>query len=343
MGCCIQFTRRYAGACGTSEKLQNGVSLREEQIFLFSLHEEDFERIEESVTVMNFDYFYGEQSEAFAFYRTPQVFYTDEKFRKLSSDAKTLYGILLDRVALSRRCGWLDEEGRVYVYMTVKSVETSLGCAHQKACGLLSELEEFGLIERVKQRLCKPDRIYVKNFIQVWNSYSRKYENHTAGGMKIIPTEVWKSYPNNTDINKTEKNNTNPILSGWDVDKDERSPYREILFEQLEIDALYERYPYEKESINSILDLILDTVCSKRELIRIAGDDKPKEVVKSQFLKLNSMHFEYVLSCLRENASDVRNIKQYLLATIYNAPFTMTNYFRAKVNHDMAGGGNSEN
>ena len=143
---------------------------------------------------MNFDYFYGEQSEAFAFYRTPQVFYTDEKFRELSSDAKTLYGILLDRVALSRKCGWIDEDGRVYVYMAIKNVEKSLGCCHQKACGLMAELEDFGLIERVKQRLCKPNRIYVKNFIQVWNSYSRKYENHTTGGMAVIASTCPPSF-----------------------------------------------------------------------------------------------------------------------------------------------------
>lgn len=291
---------------------------------------------------MNFDYFYGEQSEAFAFYRTPQVFYTDEKFRELSSDAKTLYGILLDRVALSRKCGWIDEDGRVYVYMAIKNVEKSLGCAHQKACGLMAELEDFGLIERVKQRLCKPNRIYVKNFIQVWNSYSRKYENHTTGGMEIIPTEVCKSYANNTEYNNTKRNQTNPILSGLDADTVERSIYREILFEQLEIEAFYERYPLEKETIDAVMELMLDTICSKRKKIRIAGDDKSKEVVKSQFLKLNSMHLEYVLSCMREASSDVRNIKQYMLATIYNAPLTMTSYFRAKVNHDMAGGNNSE-
>ena len=150
---------------------------------------------------MNFDYFYGEQSEQYAFYRTPKVFYTDEKFRGLSSDAKTVYGILLDRVSLSAKNGWSDEEGRVFVYMTVSSIEEAMGCAHQKACGLLSELEDFGLIERKRQGLGKPDRIYVKNFIQVWNSNLQKYENHTSESMEIIPAEVWKSASNNTDKN----------------------------------------------------------------------------------------------------------------------------------------------
>ena len=162
---------------------------------------------------MNFDFFYGEQSEQYAFYRTPKVFYTDEKFRGLSSDAKILYGILLDRVSLSAKNEWHDEDGRVYVFMTINSVKHSMGCAHQKACGLLAELEEFGLIERKKQGLGKPTKIYVKNFIQVWNSYAQKYENHTSGGVEIIHTEVCKSASNNTDINNTDYRDTDPFLS----------------------------------------------------------------------------------------------------------------------------------
>ena len=100
---------------------------------------------------------------------------------------------------MSSKNGWRDEEGRVFVYMTVKSIEEAMGCAHQKACGLLAELEDFGLIERQKQGLGKPARIFVKNFVQVWNSYLQTYENHTSGGMEISTPEVCKSAANNTD------------------------------------------------------------------------------------------------------------------------------------------------
>ena len=289
---------------------------------------------------MNFDYFYGEQSEQYAFYRTPKVFYTDERFRGLSSDAKTVYGILLDRVSLSAKNGWLDDDGRVYVYMTVSSIEEAMGCAHQKACGLLAELDEFGLIDRQKQGLGKPDRIYVKNFIQVWNSNLKKYENHTAGDMKIIPLEVCKSASSNTDKNNTENNDTHPILSGISVDKDmdERHAYRDFLYEHLEMEILYKQYPYERETLDSIMELMLDVICSKRKTIRIAGDDKPVNVVKSQFLKVNSSHIGYVMDCMQKNGTKVRNIKQYLLAAIYNAPLTMQSYYQAWVNNDMAEG-----
>ena len=94
----------------------------------------------------------------------------------------------------------------------------------------------------------------------------------------------------------------------------------------------------QKSRLQNFLNRALDTVCSKRQYIRIAGDDKPCEVVKNQFLKLNGGHIEYVLASFRENATKVRNIKQYLLASLYNAPLTMSNYFDTLVRHDMANG-----
>lgn len=287
---------------------------------------------------MNFDYFYGEQSESYAFYRTPKVFFTDERFRGLSSDAKILYGILLDRVSMSARNKWLDDEGRVFVYMTLSSIEYSLGCCRQKACNLLAEIEEFGLIERKRQGQGKPTQIYVKNFILVWNSYLKKFENHTSSSPEIIPLEVYKSDSNNNNKNNTNINNNNPILSGMDVDNSERESYRIYLYEQLDMDILKERYPFEKEVLDAIMDMMLDVICSKRRTIRIAGDDKPVNVVKSQFMKMHAGHVEYVLDCLKQNTTKVRNIKQYLLAALYNAPLTMSSYYQALVNNDIATG-----
>ncbi len=287
---------------------------------------------------MEFDYFYPEESENYVFYRTPKILCTDKRFKCLSSDAKLLYGILLDRIQLSRKNNWIDEEGHLYVYMTIESIEEALGRCHQTACKVLGELVKFGLVEQKKQGLCKPTKLYVRNFGRVWNSYSQKYENHTHGSMEIIPTEVCESYSNNTEINKTEMKDTNPILSGRDEDKDGRSGYRESLMIQLDMAALYERYPYDRETLDSILDLVLDVICSKRKTIRIAGDDKPVSVVKAQFLKLNLFHIEYVMECLKRNAAKVRNMKQYLLATIYNAPITMQSFYRAWVNSDAAKG-----
>ena len=289
---------------------------------------------------MDFDYFYGEQSEAFAFYRTPKIFFTDKRFKELSAEARILYGIMLDRMGLSVRNEWRDDEGKVFIYMTIDNVQETMGCARQKAVALLKELADFGLIEKKKQGLCKPSRIYVKNFVRVWKSNFQEDEIQTTGGVKIIPPEGWKSYSNNIEINNTDINNTDPILSARDVDKDEdeRASYYTYFREQLCFEALLKDHPYDKDMLEEILELIVDTVCSKRKKIRIAGDDKPINVVKSSFMKLEYSHIDYVLGCMKESSPDIRNIKQYILAALYNAPMTIGNYYHAMYNNDHANG-----
>ena len=287
---------------------------------------------------MVFDYFYEEQSESYSFYRIPKMLFTEEIFEALSTDAKVLYGLLLDRISLSRENGWMDDAGRVYVYYTIKSVKKSMRCANTKACGLLRELNEFGLIERKKQGLGKPTIIYVKDFTRFRKAELLDSEKQNSVILHTGTLDNRKSERNKTEKNNTESNKTNPILSGADKDMDERTSYRNYLNSQLDMEIMYERYPYDRETLDAIMDLMLDVVCSKRKTIRIAGDDKPVSVVKSQFLKINSMHLEYVMDCMKKNPAKVRNIKQYLLAAIYNAPLTMQSYYQAWVNNDMAEG-----
>ena len=286
---------------------------------------------------MNFDYFYGEQSEQFTFYRTPKVFFTNDKFRGLSSDAKLLYGILLDRVSLSVRNNWYDEEGRVYIICTLKSIMDALGIADKTATKLFVELENIGLIERKKQGQGKPTIIYVKNFVGSYdvrfktrNSYDSGLEDSTIQDSKILR-------PNNTDNNNTDFNYTYPFLSE-DVDEDERRGYLDYFMEVLQIEWLKQQYPYQDSEIDEMLELILDVMCSKRKTIRIAGDDRSINVVKSRFMKLDSGHIQFVLDGLKDNTTRVRNIKQYILAALYNAPLTISNYYQSLVNHDMAQG-----
>ena len=287
---------------------------------------------------MVFDYFYEEQSESYSFYRIPKMLFTEEIFETLSTDAKVLYGLLLDRISLSRENGWMDDVGRVYVYYTIKSVKKSMRCANTKACGLLRELDEFGLIERKKQGLGKPTIIYVKDFTRFRKAELLDSDKQNSVILHTGTLDDRKSERNKTEKNNTESNKTNPILSGADKDMDERASYRNYLNSQLDMEIMYERYPYDRETLDAIMDLMLDVVCSKRKTIRIAGDDKPVNVVKSQFLKINSMHLEYVMDCMKKNPAKVRNIKQYLLAAIYNAPLTMQSYYQAWVNNDMAEG-----
>lgn len=289
---------------------------------------------------MTFDYFYGEQSDMFAFYRIPKVLITADYFLELSTNAKLLYGLLLDRVSLSSSNGWFDEQGRVYIIYTIASIQRDLHCGDKKATRLLAELEKWGLIERKRQGQGKPTVIYVKNFLLPSEQRFLTGENNDSGYVRITIPELSEQRCNNTEINNINNNYTNPILSEpiMDKDEEERNIYYEILCEQLEINILKERYPFEKETLDAIINMMLDVICSKRKSIRIAGDDKPVNVVKSQFLKMNSGHIEYVLDCMKENCTKVRNIKQYLLASLYNAQLTMGSYYTALVNNDMAEG-----
>lgn len=290
---------------------------------------------------MDFDYFYGEQSDQYAFYRIPKLLIVEDCFQELSTNAKLLYGLLLDRVSLSASSGWLDDEGRVYIIYTIKSIQRDLHCGDKKAVRLLKELDDWGLVEKAVQGQGKPTLIYVKNFYGP-KSKQRFQDSHNNDSRMVKTTILGssKGQRNNTYITNTEFNNTYPILSETDVDKDEeeRLSYHQFFQDALEMEILKERYLYDRETLDALMEMILDVVCSKRKTIRIAGDDKPISVVKAQFMKLDMGHVEYVLDGLKKSSSKVRNIKQYMLAALYNAPLTMNNYYQSWVNHDMATG-----
>ena len=160
---------------------------------------------------MSFDYYYGDESNQFAFYRIPRQLITGEDFKKLSTDAKLLYGLLLDRMGLSAKNGWYDEAGRVYIYYTLDEIQEDLNCGHEKAVRLLAELDTgekgFGLIERVKQGQGRPTKIYVKRFTtrakppqpvvpqevprlsNFWRQEVGKKESQVFGFAVVKPTE----------------------------------------------------------------------------------------------------------------------------------------------------------
>ena len=115
--------------------------------------------------------------------------------------------------------------------------------------------------------------------------------------------------------------------------------YRELILENIEYGCLKQRYPLYLDDLNEIVELLVETVCAKRKTTRISGADFPHEIVRSRFLKLDSSHIEFVMDCLQKNTTQVRNMKQYLLAVLFNAPTTMNNHFTSLVNHDMHAGG----
>ena len=286
---------------------------------------------------MTLDYFYGQAGELFSFYRIPKALFQESRFQNLSTDAKTLYGILLDRMSLSVKNEWFDKKGRVFIIFTIEDVKRTFRCADNKATRLLRELEEFGLIERKRRGQGKPCLVYVKNFSAESSKESVKNRDYDDScGSKIACQDPVKSRGIKKKENKTEMNNTNLILS----DESEKMKNRELLEEyfsrSLEMDLLLRLYPDDEDTLYQIVNLLVDTCATNRKLLHIAGDDKPAEVVRSRFMKLNADHICFVLKCLAENSSPIRNMKQYLLASLYNAPTTMQLSYQNQTNHDLA-------
>ena len=200
---------------------------------------------------MRFDYFYPEQAEQFAFFRIPKALFRDRQFKNISTDAKVLYGLMLDRVSLSVKNQWVDQKGRVYIIFTLEEIMEELDCANQKATKLVVELEEkAGLIERKRQGLGKPTLIYVKNFSkeraepeiqpdsQTHDFHdSQSHENHESRIMDPMNPDSRKSWSNKTESIKTDSNNTDPFPSSEEEQEgngaEGRTEIENLLREQL--------------------------------------------------------------------------------------------------------------
>ena len=308
---------------------------------------------------LTLSYFYGKEADQYSFYKIPKLLFTDEHFKKVSVEAKVLYGLMLDRMSLSVKNQWLDGEGRAYIYYSLEDIMDALGCSNKKAITIMKELDAeagIGLIEKKRQGQGKPTMIYVKQFVirdvqecknytseekltipEVKKLHVLECKNDTSRSEEITCLEVKKIHTNKNNINNTELSNTesNLILSENDGMGSEVEAYTELIKENLEWDLFREYYPYEQELLDGIFDLILETVLCKSESIVIASNRYPTEIVKSKFLKLNSSHIEYVIDCFKANTTKVHNIKKYLLATLFNAPTTMSGYYQAEVNHDF--------
>ena len=300
---------------------------------------------------MNFKYFYGTEADQFSFYRIPKALFTNDCFKDLSSDAKILYGLMLDRMSLSIKNQWFDEENRAYIYFSIEDIMELLNCGRNKAVKSLQELDDekgIGLIEKRRQGFGKVTIIYVKSFIQEGceeekkeKSKMVKFTNQTSVEEEKIE-EVYISNSNNTNINNTNlsENKSNHIVSadGMGSEEDEMETlhaYQSLIKDNLDYDSLLVSHPHDKNQIDEIVDLIVETVMCKSDKVLIASNWYSGALVRGKFMKLDYSHVEYVLHCLEGNTSKIKNIKKYLLAALFNAPSTINGYYRAEVNHDM--------
>ena len=176
------------------------------------------------------------------------------------------------------------------------------------------------------------------------NPYMEKPDTEKPAELNIEKSNTQKSitHGSSTDsIPFREKTaDKPPERTGRDaMSVTEIESYRELILENIEYDYLKQRAGFYQDELDEIVELMVETVCAKRKTTRIAGADFPHEVVRSRFLKLDSSHIEFVMDCLHKNTTEVRNIKQYLLTVLFNAPSTMSNSYTAQVNHDMNAGG----
>ena len=293
--------------------------------------------------------YFDPQSENFSFCRVPRSILKGESCPGLSMHTRVLYCLMLDRVGLSAKNGWRDEDGRVFIYYPLDEIMQDLACSHTKACRVLAELEErrgFGLIERRKQGQGKPARIYVKQFDDPQQeqtptghteersqdfsgSETRSAQNEKSGLPEMRNADFREKAASNNYKNKTEKSYLDPSIyppeaDGWIEDK---------VKEQIDYPLLAESYP--NDDPDAIVGLICDTLSSRAETIKIGGEAMPAQKVKERFRKLAFDHVAYVIDMLKETTSKIRNIRAYLLTALYNAPLTVGPYYAAAVRHDF--------
>lgn len=285
----------------------------------------------------------------------------------LGLGAAVVYAALISKQVYYEQHNMLDEEG--FFYSTIADLEESTTLTKRQQRAAIKVLIDKGLI--VSKRFGMPAKRYFRvlddteliddllkqgeAIMNELNPIAQKCENVTSCGDKIVQQEVTNCniklaqnvpYTINHNINKSKENNPNLSIHGSAdvadmmdnsaeiVSVEERENYLELIRENIEYDCFEEK---EQDKVDELVEIMLDVVCSSKSVIGVHGEDLPHEVVKSRYLKLNHEHIEYVLLSLKRNTSDVKNIRAYLITTLYNAPTTKDAFFTALVNHDMCG------
>lgn len=320
-----------------------------------------------------FDYYYGVEAEQFTFVRVPKVLFTDkEHFGGLSNEAKLLYGLLLERMSLSRKNNWIDKHNRVYIIFPVEEIEESLDVGHEKALNLLKELDDqsgIGLVKKKRRGLGLPSILYVKNFIvkreqnadrvptsrslengiqEVGKTDFKKSENQTSENPKNRLLEVRNSDSNNIDINNTDMSYTydqsiNPPCSSVQnfspgdglIDGIDRNAVEEEVKKQIDYDCLIS-YPDSSvvQMAEEIKDLMVDVLCGERSVVS-EGKRVSEETAKAAYRKITFDHVQYVMKSLVSYPDKISRIDRFLTVSLFNSVYTLTNSTFAGFEHDM--------
>ena len=271
--------------------------------------------------------------------------------------AAVVYAALISKQVYYEQHNMLDDEG--FFYSTIADLQESTSMGKCQQSNAIKMLTDAGLVEVCRRGMPAKRYFRVRDDVELLDKFLKQGKEIIAelnpiaqlddnrptccaeteqqvGGFsdnKLVQNEPYTINPN---IIKSKDNNPNlSILGGDGIDRiDERNNYLELIRENIEYDCFDKR---EQEKVDELVEIMLDMVCSSKKSFWVNSEEMPKDAVKSRFLKLTHGHIEYVLLALKMNTSDVRNIRSYLITTLYNAPSTMDNYFTALVNHDMYG------
>lgn len=275
----------------------------------------------------------------------------------LGLGAAVVYSALISKYEYYYKHNMLDEEG--FFYSTIADLQESTSMGKCQQSNAIKVLTDAGLVEVCRRGMPAKRYFRVRDEVELLDKFLKQGKEIIAelnpiaqlddnrqtccteteqqvGGFSDNKLAQNVPYTINHNINKSKDNNPNlSILGGDEMDRiDERSNYLELIRENIEYDCFSEG---EQEKVDELVEIMLDVVCSSQSTVRVHGEDWPHEVVKSRFLKLNHEHIEYVLLSLKRNTSDVKNIRAFLITTLYNAPTTMDAFFTSLVNHDMYG------
>lgn len=305
---------------------------------------------------MAFAYFTSETSENFTFFRIPKVFFKDEKLKKLSTDAKVLYGLMLDRTGLSLKNKWFDAAGRVFIYYSVTNMQDDLGLSNKTICKCVKELKEIGLVRVKRQGLTKQNIIYVLDFSRQIpdapeDNFSDFPTDNPSGSSPDIPMDSPLDSLGAADefaATGIEDNGSDGIsfpevdssLVSDDVDFSRNNPednvgsnsegqseldrynmITTVVKQNINYDFLIRKYasPGGRRIIEGVVALLADVLCFPKESVVISKQAVPYSVVKSKLERVESDHVEYVLDNILKNHIEIRNYKAYLIAALYNS------------------------
>ena len=278
--------------------------------------------------MVNLDYFYGSEGEQYRVYQIPAILLEDEEYKKISDTAKLLYGILLSRLALSKKNNWIEKEtNRVYILYNRNDIAKKMGKCPATISNAMNQLLEVGLIKRKRQGQGKADMLYVMNFS---SGEHKKTVNIQCEERKEVPASP--DQPHSFYEDREEKVYTNdsdiPSL------QNKRAAYREIIKKQVDYDILRQS-PYDMNIIDNIVEVMVNVYASQKECINISGDMIPLNEVINRLKRINLTHIQYVMECIGKSIKSIRRPNNYLLTALYNAPVTTDLYYAMQVKHDL--------